>query len=1008
MKRRWLVMWVGLALLGMVACTDNEPLGESDGGGAADATSDVGGDSSVGEDGGGDGGPTDGGSADGGDGERDDAGDASGVMGDERFAGELRRPVEVIEDDYGMKHITAESLEDLFFMNGFVYATDRFGQMEFYRRIATGTLSESLGALDDQPIQTDVLLRTLGLKRKAEKYWEENYDPDDEAFIVVEAFCRGVNRYLEARRTGKVDEPAAVHQLFPPDRTRDWEPSDVLATGKLLALQLTYIADVEIEITQVRDQILSTYTKDASEPGLAARVGLLHDVLRFAPSKAATHLDGFPESGEALSVDPPRLPISDETFADAQSLHEALSSWGIGADSRFGTGSNNWTLAGKRTASGHPNVANDPHLGLQMPTIFYPIHLKLENDVDGREPMEIVGASILGIPGIVIGRNNAVAWGTTVGFYDYVDVYRESLSGPQSEDSPAKVDFEGKKVEVEQVTERIKVGAFGNIDEEQSFDLNLEIVPHHGPILPAMEQGRPTGRTETEALSVKWVGLQPNNDMAFLTDLWRAETPSDVEKALDYYTVGSSNFVFGFTSGDIFYSGQSNIPIREAGAQTFDPRPASEGGNPTGNAPIFVLPGQGGAEWDGFVPEENIPHAKNPEKGYIITANNDQVGTTLDNNPLDDSYYLGGMYASGYRGARIEELIAGGEGGGAAGEGDSDGDGKLSLTEQTAIQNDNKDLVAQTVVPHMVKALEEVLDDQVDASERPELKRARMRVKKRFGGEAELKAIKKLLEEWDYVTPGTRNPTGEDADRSAAALLFNVAMVNLIARTLGDEFAAIGRYKNGRFDLPYSSVLLPRVMVWALEHPEEAQTYDSDLGDTLLFDDMGTTDRTETRLTVLFEAVAEARAVLGSNQVLDRELDRKIRAPDSTDPADWIWGNHHGLTLGSLLPIGDFARPETGLPFFPRGGGEFAVSPCNHGNNDYDFTCGSGSSLRMVHDMNPEGPVTYNAVPGGYSMNPQHDDYFSEFDLWQKAQPRKLETDFSVLRQSGEGTRYVP
>ena len=837
-----------------------------------------------------------------GDVEPDDGDDtADGTDGgeelNEKFAEELRRPVEVYTDDFGMKHIYAESLEDLFFMNGYAYASDRFGQMEFFRRVANGTLSEVLGSLSDETLSTDVMMRMLGLKRSAKKYWKENYDPNDDSFTSVEAFCRGVNAYLAERRNGDVEEATPVKTLFPPDNTRDWEPSDVMAVGRLLAVQLTYIADPEIKVSGIRDRLLDTYTSNASDPDLKAREGLLHDVIRFSPVTDTTHIDGFPDSGSALEVESKPPQVDRSLIENALNLHKGLTDLpflegnGIGADSRFGTGSNNWTLDGSLTASGHPNVANDPHLGLTLPSIFYPIHLELTDDIDGREPIQVVGGAILGVPGVVVGRNEHVAWGTTVGFYDYVDVYHEKITGDSDDADPSTVSFEGKQVEVEEVTETIGIGSFGNVTEQ--VELNLEVVPHHGPIMPTLDaENRPEPRRAEEALSVNWVGMEASNDYAFLTDLYRSKTPEDVEKALDHYTVGSSNFVFGFTNGDIFYSGQSNIPIRSEGALTYDAKK-----NPGGTSPTFILPGQGSAEWEGFLAEEKIPHAKNPEKGYIVTANNDQVGTTLDNNPLDDAHYTGSLFANGFRGKRITEMV---ENPSEVG----DGDDKLSLEEQTAIQNDNKDLVAAKVVPHVIEAVDTVLDESVPNGESPDLKAIRKLVEGRTDGEAELVELKDLLDEWDYVTPKTRNPTGEDVKRSGAALLFNSMMVYLIRDTFADEFKEIGYYRSGHFDVPLSSQLFSRVLIWMLETPEEAVTWDSTVGDVLVFDDMRTDKTTETRLYQLVSAMLKAKDRLASGQTFATVFGRAIDSPNSSNPEDWVWGNVHGLKLDGMLPFG--------------------------------------------------------------------------------------------------------
>jgi penicillin amidase len=932
------------------------------------------------------------------DADQDGAGDSDASSGDV-FAN-LRRPTTVITDEYGMRHIYAESLEDLFFMNGFMYATDRFAQMEFYRRVATGTLGELLGGLSSSAVETDVLMRTLGLKRSAKAFVEQNYDPDNQSYQALDSFCEGVNAYIAKYRRGEVSPPSAMAQVMPASAIRDWEPADVLAVGKLLAVQLTYTAPLWIDAHNTRQAILDTFVSDASDPAMASRAGFLADVLRTAPATDATHIDGFPAGGtNALNLpnqsDSKAPRISRDVLESALTLHDGLTGLPgfpdmdlFGRHNAFERGSNNWVLSGDLTASGHPNVANDPHLGLSLPTSFYPIHLELNDDIDGREPLKMVGAGILGVPGIVVGRTDKVAWGTTVGYYDYVDVYHENITGSSDGANPATVEFGGDQVEVERITETIGIGAFGDVTDE--VDLTLEVVPHHGPILPPTESGLPVARTGSEGLSIKWVGLEANNEFDFLMGLWRAETPADVEEALDYYTVGSSNFVFGFSSGETFYSGQSNIPIRQDGALNYDPVD-----NPGGNAPIFVLPSDGTAEWDGFLSDEFIPHVYNRPEGYVVTANNDQVGATLDNNPFDEAPYLGGFYDIGFRAERITERITNATG-------ERPADEKISLEQQIDIQNDGFDKVAERVVPHMVTAIDRALDETIDATDDPELQTLRADI---AGRETTLAELRTLLSEWDFESPATREPTGDDIDRSAAASLFNASMVFLLPEVYADELSEVGLYSNGRFTLPSSTQVLIRSLVHLLDETEQTQTYDASVGDSIIFDDMAT-EMTETRQTSLVRALLAGRDRLASGQNLAEVWGREIPSPGSGDPTDWVWGEMHGLRLDGLVPFAQapFQRPssERGLPFYERPGGQFAVSPCDHGYNNFNFTCTSGSSLRMVHDMDPSGPTTFNAVPGGYSGDPSSPYFDSEVEMWNRAEPRKLEDDRATLEQNAD------
>ncbi len=905
------------------------------------------------------------------------------------FAGQLRRPVHVYTDEQGMPHIYAETLEDLFFANGYIQARDRMAQLEMYRRISTGTLSELLGSLDEQPIAMDTMFRMLGLERNARQFWEENYDPDQESFVVVESYAAGINAYIQALQEGEEEMHQLLGGFFPPREMREWKPWHTMAIARLLAVELTYYTPVYLDLTWMRQQALDVFDPESEDEAIAARSAFFNDVARLAPATDTTHIDGFPS---ALMEMPTAPHIDEELLRSAREMHRGLQEVpGFGdltidpfnsASNRM-RGSNNWVVSGEHTDTGHPQVANDPHLGLSLPTVFYPMRLVLQDDVDGREDIDIVGASYVGAPGVVIGRNQQMAWGTTVGYYDYVDLYHEEIDGPGDGAEPATVSFNGDDVPVERVTEEIRVGQLGNINE--TIEYTVEIVPHHGPLMPSTDGARPVPRQESEGISVKWVGLEPGNEVEFLLGVWRAEEPEDVQEALTHYQLGSSNFVFGFSSGEIYYSGRSDIPIRPDEALTFHPVD-----NPRGNAPIFVLPGDGSAEWEGFLDDAHIPHALNPEKGYVITANNDPVGVTLDNDPFNVEHYIGAFFAVGFRGARIEERF----------DEFIDAGQPLTLEDHIAIQDDPHDGVAERVVPHLVEAIDTVLDDGIDDEAAPDLASIRDEID---GREAELAELRDLLDAWDFAAPASRQPSGDDVLRSSAATLFNVTMVYLFRNVLGDEMERLDLYHpNGVWMMPQASQILTRALVFLLDHPEEAYSYDEEVGDSLYFDDMDNDDVIETRLTMLVRSVLQARDRLADASTFGSRLGRDIEGPQSDDPDDWIWGNLHGLYLDGFFPGIEpaLARPESGRPFFERPGGTFSVSPCGNGYLHFNFTCGSGSALRMVHDLSPDGPVTYNAIPGGASENPNSPHFDDQIERWNAAEPYRLIDDRDELEGS--------
>src|SRR5699024_7872458 len=155
----------------------------------------------------------------------------------------------------------------------------------------------------------------------------------------------------------------------------------------------------------------------------------------------------------------------------------------------------------------------------------------------------------------------------------------------------------------------------------------------------------------------------------------------------------------------------------------------------------------------------------------------------------------------------------------------------------------------------------------------------------------------------------------------------------------------------------------------------------------------------------LVEAVVRAADRFAASAPLTTIWGRNVPSPASSNYQDWVWGQMHGLRLGRLLPLQSpaFQKPDAarGLPFYERPGGEFSVSPCAHGYDDFDFTCNSGSALRMIHVMNPAGPVTYNAIPGGYSADPENSSFMSEMERWNRGEPRKIEDERAALEANG-------
>ncbi len=285
-----------------------------------------------------------------------------------------------------------------------------------------------------------------------------------------------------------------------------------------------------------------------------------------------------------------------------------------------GLGSNNWVIAGSRTATGMPLLANDMHLLMSVPAIWYENHL-------ASEALTVTGVTFPGIPGVVAGHNGHVAWGFTNGFPDVQDLYIERLR--RADDGRVQYEFRGEWLDAEVRAEQIVVkGAAPAIEQV--------IVTRHGPIINALAPGLAddlTGAlTDGQALALRWTALEPDRAIEAVRGMNRARTCTEFREALRNWTVPVQNMVYADTQGNIGYSYPGRIPIRAKG---------------DGRVPV---PGwTGDHEWIGYVPFDELPHLYNPPQGYIVTANN----RVADDFP----HFLGCDFALGDRAQRIVEMI---------------------------------------------------------------------------------------------------------------------------------------------------------------------------------------------------------------------------------------------------------------------------------------------------------------------------------------------------------------
>ena len=485
----------------------------------------------------------------------------------------LSAPVEVIRDEWGVPHIYAQNERDLFFAQGYVHAQDRLWQMEFNRRIGSGTLSAAVG---DATLDDDRFLRTIGLRRAAERDWAL---VDDDTRVIMEAYAQGVNAYIETHR-GRLPLEFTLVGVDP----APWTPIDTLAWGKVMSFDLGGNYDVEL----LRARMIAELGEDAAQ--------------QFLP----------PYSDGAPVIIPPEARsyawLRGARFDGLDALTDVL------GDLRLDWGSNNWVVHGSRTATGMPLLADDMHLGLNMPSIWY------ENGLHGGR-FDSVGFSFPGVPMVIVGHNDRIAWGVTNLDPDVQDFYIEKLDDPVH---PTQYQFRGEWQDLQIVQETVEV-------KDQSPVVLDVLITHHGPIMNDV-----IGDLENaEPMALRWTALEDVRLFKAVALINLASNWDEFREALSYWDVPSQNFVYADLDGNIGYQSPGKIPIRAPGHQGLVPVPGWTGEY----------------EWQGLIPFDELPSVLNPPTGFVATANNKVV-------PDDYPYHLAYEWAAPFRAQRITELLA--------------------------------------------------------------------------------------------------------------------------------------------------------------------------------------------------------------------------------------------------------------------------------------------------------------------------------------------------------------
>ncbi|MEQ9308221.1 MAG: penicillin acylase family protein [Balneolaceae bacterium] len=523
---------------------------------------------------------------------------------------ELKKEVTIYFDERRVPHIFAENEHDLYFAQGYITARDRLFQMEMQTFDAAGRLSEKLGA---RTLNRDLRTRRLGMPYGAERSAVE-FEKDEVISASLHAYSDGVNAYISSLSPEYYPVEYKILDFAP----EEWAP---IKTAHMLKNMTRTLAGGAQD-----DRTSNTYAYFGDE-----------FIEKFFTKKPALN-------------DPIIPPIRKWDFKPIpvqapDSIFKPNSVMGLESFERpEGIGSNNWVVSGSKTESGYPILANDPHLGLTLPSIWYEVQLHAPG-------LNTYGVSLQGVPGVIIGFNEHAAWGTTNTGADVMDWYEIQFKDETKNEYWHDNQWKATSTRIEEIKVR-----------GQETVIDTVFYTHHGPVSKVESQNPKESEVSYHAL--RWIAHEYSNDLRNFYGFNRAKTYSDFEDAVKYWTAPAQNFVFATNEGDIgiYVSGKLPNKWKHQG------RTVSDGTNPL-------------YDWQGWIPTEQNPNIKNPDRGFASSANQESAAP-------DYPYYIDDDFAPFERGRRINELLTEME--------------DITIDDMRMMQMDDFSYTAATILPELL------------------------------------------------------------------------------------------------------------------------------------------------------------------------------------------------------------------------------------------------------------------------------------------------------------------
>lgn len=526
----------------------------------------------------------------------------------------LSEEVQVHWDAYGVPHIYANNEDDLYYALGYVHAQDRLWQMTLTQIAAEGRFAEFFGE-DEELIQLDKYQRTLGFWKIAQQLVDTLGQEERE---LLNAYTHGVNAFVD-NNTNRLPVEFSLTGIQP----LKWTPARSLAVSRLMGWELNMGWWSEVTYGYLREKLPANQFEQLQ--------------LRF-PDSAPTSLDDEESMGYSSALMPMlQQEIKKRELLEMEGTH---------------VGSNAWVIDGSKSETGYPMLAGDPHLGLDMPGKWYEVHLNLNGK-------NVSGATLAGVPAVIIGQNDQIAWSFTSIMSDDTDFFLEQTDpldrGRYVADSLNDTTASYRSFDKIRGIIKVKDG------DDRSFEIRYT---KHGPVIsdiyPVQEL------TDDKVISMQWTGYEMSNEMRTLYQINWADDFQDFKDALPSFGVPGLNLMYADVEGNIAMYSVAKLPIRSG-----DPITLREGWDPA-------------QDWQGFIPHDQMPRLINPEDGWIANANNK---ITTDSYP----YYIATFWEPPSRIERIEQVLT--------------ADSTLGYNQFQSLQNDSYSAFAAKLTPKILEII---------------------------------------------------------------------------------------------------------------------------------------------------------------------------------------------------------------------------------------------------------------------------------------------------------------